>query len=1087
MLFCDIVGSTRLAESLDPEVLNRVTRDYYDYCAAAIRRFDGIIANYMGDGVMALFGYPHAHEDDAERAIHAALSVVRTLDTSGGSTKMCVRVRIGIATGVVVVGEDGTGALTKEKAVVGEAPNFAAHLQAAAKPNTVLISAATRGLVGDVFVLEELKLRNMKGARGEVTAWRVIDEKVAPSRFAAHVISLTKFVGRDDEVGLLLDRWERASRESGQVVLLAGEAGIGKSRIAETFHQLIAESPRAVRRYQCSPYYIDSALYPVISQIEQAAGLDVRDRPWLKLEKLEAFLKRSSARPDELIPLFAALLSTPVGDRYPPADPDPQVRKERTLHALLDELEGLTLEAPLLIMLEDAHWADPTTIELFSRLIVRIPEMRILLIVTHRPDCTLPWVSQSHITALLLNRLERHQCHDLVESIARHKALPAEVMDQILAKSDGVPLFVEELTKTVLESGLLREQEAAWALAGPLPPVAIPTTLRDSLVARLDRLAAVKEVAQIGAAIGREFTCDLLAAVSGLRELDLWDALDKLAAAELVFSRGMPPTASYVFKHALVQEAAYESLLKSRRQQLHAQIAKVLETRFPEVAETQPEVVAHHYTRAVLTEVVAESWSEAAAHAIGGLDDPKTVRLIEKATGYWGRAGRKSIAQSAMVEATSHFRKGLDLLATLPASVQRWRLELDLQCGLSAALLASRGHGAPEVGEVYARARVLGELLGDAEALVPILGGQFSFHLQRGEYAAGRRIAETLLRLADKQNQPASRVVGHRAMGVCMHQVGAFASAAAHFERVLDLYLPELHQSIGAVAGFDPRAAALRYLAFGQFIRGHPDRAMSSMTKMMRWSEMLGHPYIMVHALNWASSFHLLRGNPEAALDPLQKLFALTEPRFPLWLALGQINRGLLLAESGEQAEGLALGRKGFAAMMAIGSTWNQTYYRGLLAQICEYAAQPDEAMDELATALSIAEETSERWFEPELHRLMGEWLLCHRPAARADAEARFRRAIGVAQEQEAKTWELRATMSLSRLWRDDGKHSEALALLAPLYGWFTEGIDLPDLRAARTLLRQLPDRLSDGSRAAPATIHASAVLSGEVSQIQQE
>ena len=532
VLFCDIVGSTSLARSLDPEDLNEITRRYYDCCTDAIHQFDGLVANYIGDGVMALFGYPRAHEDDAERAIRAALTIISAVRAVNPKSKARVRVRIGIATGLVVVGEDGTEPLTKEKTVVGEAPNLAAHLQSESQPNNVLISDATRRLVGNVFSLEELKLGRLKGGKEPVTVWRVIGEKEVTSRFAAHAVSFTNFVGRDQEVALLTDRWHQAIQGEGQVLVLLGEAGIGKSRIVETFRELVSNESHITLRYQCSPYHIDSALHPIIRQLEHAAGLTAEDSASVKLDKLEALLRRSNTPLEEVIPLFAALLSIPTDGRCPPPDPDPQRRKERTLNALIDQLAGLAQAEPVLIILEDVHWADPTTLEFLGRTILRLSEMRVLLIMTGRPEFKVRWAQHPQVTALLLNRLARQHCRAMVESIAQ-KTLPSEVMEQIIAKTDGVPLFVEELTKTVLESGLLQEKDRAWLLTEPLLELAIPATLQDSLMARLDRLAPVKEVAQIGASIGREFSYSLLAAVSSMREAELKDALAKLAAASL--------------------------------------------------------------------------------------------------------------------------------------------------------------------------------------------------------------------------------------------------------------------------------------------------------------------------------------------------------------------------------------------------------------------------------------------------------------------------------------------------------------------------------------------------------------------------
>jgi predicted ATPase len=714
--------------------------------------------------------------------------------------------------------------------------------------------------------------------------------------------------------------------------------------------------------------------------------------------------------------------------------------------ALIRQFDARSSQSPVLMIFEDAHWSDPTSCELLDLAIARLASRPVLLLITFRPEFESPWTGRAHVTTLTLSRLPRRQSAELIGRVVGDDVLSSDIVGEIVERTDGIPLFLEELSKAVIEAN--RSSTSSGSGATRQATLAIPATLQASLIARLDRLdPAAKEVAQIGAAVGREFSHEMVAAVAGRPDSEVAEALERLVKSGLAFGRGVPPDAIFLFKHALVRDAAYSMLPRRKSRQLHGRIATVLEHRFADVVERLPAVVAHHCSEAGFT-----------------------LRAIA----YWGKAGRKSIAQSAMLEAVAQLRKGLDLLATLPNNAERWRQELELQTALAAALLASRGHGSPEVGEVYVRARALAERLGDAAGLAPILSGQFSFHLQRSEYAAGRQIAERLLQLDDGQGDPVGGVVGHRAMGVCTHQLGDFASAAAHFEQVLNLYIPDLHQSVAAVAGFDPRAAALRYLAFGQFIRGYSDQALSNMTEMMRWSRTLGHLYVMVHALNWTASFHLLRGDLQSALTPLEELLQLAEQKFPLWLALGQINRGLLLAKAGEPQDGLALGRRGFNAMMAIGSTWNQPYYKEMLAQTCELAGRPGEAMDELVTALAIVEQTGECWFAPELHRALGDWFIQHRPSAHAQAEEQFQSAMALAQEQNAKRWELRAATSLSRLRRDQGRHDEAYTLLAPLCAWFSEGRDLPDLRAGTALLQDLdlPARRSayrrsaEGSRA---------------------
>jgi len=890
-----------------------------------------------------------------------------------------------------------------------------------------VIAEGTLRLIRELFEYREAGSVALDGIGDQSRAWEVLRPSSVDSRFEAlHGSFLSPMIGRDEELELLLRRWRDAKGGEMRVVLVTGEPGIGKSRLSAALQERLRVEQHICLRYFCSPHYQDSTLYPAIRQLEGAAGFEHDDTAETKLAKLRALLAPAATARQDLA-LLAELLGLPGERSLDSAKLTPRQRREMTFEALIRQIDGLARQRPVLMIFEDAHWTDPTSGALVDLVMERLADRPVLLLITFRPEFQSPWTGKANVTTLTLSRLPRRDSTLLIRRVVGDDALPSDLVDEIVDRTDGIPLFLEELAKAVLEANRDGAEPKPDARRSAL---SVPATLHASVMARLDRLdPGAKEMAQIGAAIGREFSYELVADVAGRPETEIARALEALVGSGLAFSRGAPPDAVYLFKHGLVRDAAYSMLPRHKCRQLHARIATVLEQQMPDVAERLPAIVAHHCTE-------------------GG--------LIAKAITYWGRAGRKSVAKASMVEAAAQLRKGLEIVATLPANAERWREELELQTALGAALLASQGHGASEVGEVYARARALGERLGEAEALIPILGGQFSFHLQRSEYAAGRKIAESLLRLADEQGDPAGRVVGHRAMGVCMHQLGAFASAAAHFNQVLELYVPEKHQTIAAVAGFDPRAAALRYRAFGQFICGHCDQALSRMTDMMRWSRTLEHPYIMVHALNWSASFHLLRGDLAASLAPLEELLALADPKFPLWLALGQINRGLLLAESGEADGGLALARKGLEAMLAIGSTWNQTYYRGMLARICECAARPGEARDELETALAIAQETGEQWFAPELHRLMGEWVVHHRPSAPAEAQTHLQRAIALAQEQNAKMWELRATTSLSRLWCEEGRHAEALAALAAVFAWFTEGLDLPDLRTARALLDQL-------------------------------
>jgi class 3 adenylate cyclase len=642
VMFCDLVDSTALSTRLDPEDMRKIVAAYYRGCADVIIKAGGFIAKYLGDGVLAYFGYPRAHEDDAERAVRAGLTLVRAIAKLDSGTGESLRVRIGVATGVVVVGDLTGEGEAQERGVVGETPNLAARLQTLAEAGAVVISTSTQRLTGGLFDYRDMGMLTVKGIGDAVRVWQVLGPSRVESRFEAlHSTTLTPIVGRDEEIELLLRRWQRAKNGEGQVVLLSGEPGIGKSRLTAALEERLQFEPHARLRYFCSRRHQDSAFYPFISQFERAAGLRRDDTAEQRLDKLEAVLALAAGNLGEDAPLVAALLSISTESRYPTLNLTPQKRKERTLSTMIAQIRGLALRQPLLILFEDVHWVDPSTLEALDHLVDCTATLPILLIVTFRPEFTSPWIGRSEVTLLTLNRLPARQQAEVIQRVSFGKALPKEVTDRIIDHTDGIPLFVEELTKTVLESGLLREQNGRYIVDGPLPPLAIPMTLHASLMARLDHLGPVRDVAQIAAAIGRRFSYELISAVASMPKERLDDALGHLVNAELVFRRGTPPDAEYTFKHALVQDAAYSSLLRDRRQQLHARIAVELENHFFDVVEQQPEILAEH-----------------CAHA----------GLAEKAARLWRRAGHNSAKRAAHREASVLFEKALTAYAALPLS-----------------------------------------------------------------------------------------------------------------------------------------------------------------------------------------------------------------------------------------------------------------------------------------------------------------------------------------------------------------------------------------------------------------------------------
>ena len=1041
VLFCDLVDSTRLAGQLDPEDLREVVQAYQATCAKVIALYEGHIAQYLGDGLLVYFGYPQAHEDDAQRAVRAGLGIVEALEQL--NTRLArepgvqLAVRLGIHTGLVVVGKVG-GGTRQEQLALGETPNLAARLQGIAAPNTLVISAAAYQLLGGFFACEPLGTPLLKGVRQPLEVYRVLYEQMARSRLeVAGSAGLTPLVGREQEIELLRERWGQVKDGFGQVVLLSGEAGIGKSRLVQVLTEHVASEPQTwLTPCQCSPYYQNTALYPMIDLLERVVlRFEREESPEQKLRKLEGFVVQYGLPLAEAVPLFAALLSLPLTATYAPLPLSPEQHKQKILQALLTVVLRIAAQQPVLFVMEDLHWVDPTTLEFLSLVVDQGPTTRILALFTFRPDFRPPWTGRAHLTQVTLNRLPRRQAAEMTGRVARGKALPTEVVAQVVAKTDRVPLFVEELTKMVLESGLLQEQAEGYELTGPLPPLAIPATLHDSLMARLDRLAAVKGLAQLGATLGREFSYELLQAVAPWDEGTLQRGLQQLVAAEFLYQQGLPPQATYLFKHALIQEAAYQSLLKSTRQRHHQRIAQVVEVRFPELCDTQPELLAHHYTEA---------------------------GVMAQAIPYWQRAGQRAVERSANLEAIEHLTRGLDVLKTLPDTPERAQQELDLQTTLGPALMVTKGMGAPEVLQAYARARELCQQVGETPQLCQVLWGLWVFYLMRMELQTARELGEHLLSLAQQVGDPALLLNAHYALGNTLNYLGELTTAQAHFAQGITLYDRQQHRSH---AGLDPGVACIYYAAVTLWWLGYPDQALQRSHEALTLAQELAHPFSLANALFFAAWLHHLRREWPLTHERAEAVRALaTEQGFAQFVAGGTFFRGCALAEwdpapgagQGQAEAGMAQMQQGLAAWRATGAKVLRPYGLALLAKASAQMGQHEAGLALLAEALTVLNDTGERRWEAELYRLKGEILLAHAAGHDAEAEICFRQALDVARRQQAKSWELRAAMSLSRLWQRQGKRTEARELLAPIYGWFTEGFDTADLQEARALLEAL-------------------------------
>jgi class 3 adenylate cyclase/tetratricopeptide (TPR) repeat protein len=1025
IMFCDLVGSTALSTRLDPEDLREIISGYHRHCAEVIVKHGGFVARYMGDGVLAYFGYPQAHEDDAERAVRAGLALAATtLDAGSGA----LQVRVGIATGLVVVGDLIADDPSHECEVVGETPNLAARLQALAEPDTVVIDSNTRRLLGYLFEYRTLGPLSVKGFDDPVAVWQVARVSAVDSRFEALRATTTPLIGRDEEIDLLLRRWDQAKRGDGCVVLISGEPGIGKSRIAETILERLSNEPHTRLRYFCSPHHQDSALYPSITQLERAAGFRRDDADQQRLDKLEAVLAQGTNDLSQAVPLLAELLSIPTGDRHPPLDLTPQKRKEKTLHAQLAQVEGLASRQPVLMVYEDVHWSDPTTRESLDLLIDRVPTLRVLAIITFRPEFTPPWIGRPHVTLLSLNRLPPRQRVEMIARLTGGKALPKEIADQIIDRTDGVPLFIEELTKAVLEGGILADMGERYAVAGPVDQLAIPTSLQASLLARLDRLGPAREVAQTAAAIGRQFSHELISAVAQLPQPQLNDALEQLVGAELIFGRGSAPDAEYIFKHALVQDAAYSTLLRSRRRQLHGRIVGVLEAEFSDIVTSHPEFIAEHCAKS---------------------------STPERAIGYWLSAARHAMGRSATTEAITQLQKGLELLISLPDSISRQNHELNLQVALGQAQIASKGYAAPEPTQTYARARQICERLGTPPQLVSVIDGQWSVAVLRGRLTSAQQLAKELLEFGEAHSDTLAIVMGCQDSGDTRLLLGEYTAARDFSLRGLTLCNSLERSILGAIALEDPPVLMLSNLAVALLYLGYFDQARQKMEAAQAEALQLFQPVTLGWALFFNIRFHLAIHAYDVALQLSDELLARIERHgIYLFQSSAKIFRGQCLAALGEPQMGVKLIKNGISAHQASGVKMNLPTHFTSLAQAYGRAAQPELGLRELFKAEEHTEVTGERVDEAEMHRVRGDLLYAlHDTAA---AEASFCRAISIAQCQNARLPELTAVLSLARLWRDQDKSIEARDVVARIFSWFTEGFDMPVLQDAKMLLDEL-------------------------------
>lgn len=1032
VLWCHFVLSPAPSETLDQEDLYHVMQQVQEFCAAVMQRFDGRMAQHLSDGLVVYFGHPLAHEDDARRAVYAGLNLIQEGEMLAQELKkqgrLSFTVSIGIHTGVVVLRVLDTHTPLQSLAL-GDTPRVAAQLANLAAANTVVMSPASFRLVEGYVVVHPLGCHILDDPAESLAVYQAIREHASQNRLdAARGHGFTPFVGRQQEVELLHERWVQSQEDMGQIVIISGEPGIGKSRLVDVFRESSGEMVSFECR--CSPYTQHSALYPLIDLVQRCLAWPPEASPQHKLQTLEEMLRTAGLSLTTAVPLLAPLLSLVLPSRYPALTLEPALQKQYTFETLLAWVLHHTERQPLCLVVEDLHWVDPSTMEFLTLLASQMPMARMLVLVTCRSEFVPPWTGSSYVTHMTLSRLTQTQAEQMMTRVTDGKALPLEVRQQLLEKTNGVPLFVEEMTKMVVESGLVKEKGNEYALVGSLPTFTIPATLQDLLMDRLDRQGEGKLVAQLGATLGGEFPYGVLAAISPLDEATLHDGLARLVNAEILYQRGLPPQAHYLFKHALIQDTAYQSLLRQTRQHYHAQIAHVLEDRFPEIVETQPELVAHHCT-------------EAGLHS--------------QATTYWHRAGQRASARAAHMEAIAHLRRGLAVVEKLPVTSERLQHELVLCLALGVAYIATEGYAAPSVKQSYERARECGRQLGDTEQLFTILRGLWMCSLVRGELHTAYELSKELLQLAQRQRDTKLVVEAHRALGSSLLVRGDHMAAWSHLTKAMEVYDPQLHRTLAQNYGQDTGVMSLVYVAWSLWLRGYPDQALQKIRMALHLAQQLKHTFSLVCALFFAALLHQCRRESDAVQEQVERSMTLARQyKFPVYISMAEMFQGWVLVQRGQGEAGIAQIYQGLTAYRATGAEMGLPYMLALLTAAYLHEGKLTDSLATIVEALDLVDRHGEYWWEAELHRLQAVCLWRHSSPDVAEVERLLHHAIAIAHRQHAKSLELRAALDLSRCWQRQGKGRQARDMLANVYQWFQEGFETPDLQEARALLATL-------------------------------
>jgi len=1037
VMFCDMVGSTSLSEKLDPEELRELIQNYQEVCAGVIIRYDGYIAKYLGDGILVYFGYPMAHEDDAQRALLTGLEILEDmvrlnirLEKEKGRS---LSIRIGVHTGLVVAGEMGGGDVRESMAIVGETPNIAARLEGVAEPDTLVISPSTFQLIEGYFDCKSIGLHTLKGISQPLEVYRVLKQIDTTSRLeAAMSKGMTSLIGREKEVELLFDSWEQVKKGNGHLILLSGEAGIGKSRLVNVFKDHVAPDEHTWIGIRCSPYYQNSFLHPINDYFQRRLDFRNEDLPEDKIHKLENLLVGYNFLLNQSMPLLASLLSIPLPQNYKPHDINPQKQKEKILEFFLEWIIKEKEKKQVIFVIEDLHWIDPSTLELVSLLVDQGPKFGILAFYTFRPDFTPPWKNLSNLTQITLDKLPEKQVELMANNVAKGKTLPSEVIQQVVKKTDGVPLFVEELTKMILESGLLTEKHTHYELNGPLPPLAIPTTLQDSLMSRLDRLASVREVAQLSSTLGREFSYELLSAVSLLDDDTLKLALFKLVDYEILYEEGTPPVSNYIFKHALIRDAAYGSLLKIKRREYHQRVAVAYESKYKSDLNEYYPILAHH-------------WDLAAG------DNKDYGEAVMKTVKYLELSGEIALRNGAFKEACEFLQRAQDLYESFPKSEKTLEQELRILKNLGIAVFATSGYGAEITKEIYEKAWKLCEQIGETPGTFPILWGLWLCYHFSSDPEKEFELGTKLIDIAKKENDDELLLQAHHAIWTSQMLIPDYSKALIHLEEGRKLYNSEYHENhCFNYGGHDPGMCCHRTLCLINWVVGYPDKAVKEGIESTKHAK--SHQFSLIIAQLANTFVHKQRGDIEKTQNNAELIVELAKnsglPGYLLWAS---IFKGWVIGQGDEISQGIALVEE---SCEKIG--YKDPGYMSMLVELYLKAGRTNEGLKLVKELLDIVETKNKRDYEPELYRLKGELIMGSSANNQSDAEKCFQKAIEISRKQGAKSLELRAVISLSRLNQKQEKTEEARQMLSEIYGWFTEGFETADLKEAKSLLEEL-------------------------------